>query len=72
MLYTAPVKNIVKDIRSAKDINQTELALMCGVSRQTIHSIEVGKYTPSVELAIRLAQSLKTTVEKIFFLPEDA
>lgn len=68
MLYTKVVRNIMKEIRIAKHINQTELAQMCNVSRQTIHSIEVGKYTPSVELALKIAKSLKTTVEKVFIL----
>jgi putative transcriptional regulator len=71
MLYTCSVENKMKEIRIGKDINQTELAIMCRVSRQTIHSIESGKYTPSVELALRIAKSLKTTVEKVFILEDE-
>ncbi len=64
------MKNILKEIRTAKDINQTELAEMCSVSRQTIHSIEVNKYIPSVELAIKISKILKKKVEDIFILEE--
>lgn len=46
----------------------TEMAKACDVSRQTIHSIEVSKYTPSVALALRLASVLGLSVEDIFEL----
>ena len=64
------MKNSLKDIRTHKNINQTELAELCSVSRQTIHSIEVNKYVPSVELAMKIAKVLKKKVEDIFFLEE--
>ena len=50
------------------EISQDELAKAVGVSRQTIISIEKGKYSPSVGLAIKLAHFLKVSVEDIFFL----
>lgn len=64
------MKNNLKSIRLAKEVNQTQLAKLCNVSRQTIHSIEVDKYTPSVELALKIAITLNTKVEKIFIYEE--
>ena len=40
---------------------------LCDVSRQTIHTLEVEKYTPSVELALKIARELDLYVEDIFF-----
>jgi putative transcriptional regulator len=64
------MKNKLKIIRTEKDFNQTEFAERCQVSRQTIHSIEVDKYTPSVELALKIAKNLNKKVEDIFFLED--
>lgn len=65
------VQNNLKEIRINQDINQSEMAKFCKVSRQTIHSIEVSKYTPSVELALRIAKTLNLAVEDIFELKGD-
>ncbi len=62
------MKNCLRDLRVSMNINQTQLAENCGVSRQTIHAIEIDKYTPSVDLALKLAKVLKTSVEKIFLM----
>ena len=51
-------------------MTQQELADRVGVTRQTILSIEKGNYNPSVELAMRLARVLGTTVETLFELAE--
>ncbi len=64
------VKTNLKDLRVKSDINQSEFARLCGVSRQTIHAIETSKYTPSVELALRIAIVLNLAVEEIFCLDE--
>ena len=50
------------------DLTQQELADKVGCSRQTIHSIEAGKFVPSVELALRIAQVLQVKIEDIFYL----
>ncbi|MEK7188202.1 MAG: helix-turn-helix transcriptional regulator, partial [Patescibacteria group bacterium] len=50
-------------------MTQEELAAKVGVSRQTIIAIEKGNYTPSVLLALRIAQFFKKPVEDIFYLP---
>ena len=54
----------------ADGMTQTDLAERVGVTRQTIHSIERGKYKPSIELALRLARELGATVEDLFELED--
>ena len=66
-----PLYNKVKQHREDKGINQTDLAKMCGVSRQTVSSIERGDYHPSVLLAIKLAEYFGTHVEELFQYKED-
>ncbi len=60
------MKNVVKDLRSARGLSQAQLGAATGVSRQTINSIETGKYLPSLPLAITLARFFETTVEAVF------
>lgn len=60
------MKNRVRELREQKGIPQGELAHDLGVSRQTINSIEVGRYTPSLPLAIALARYFGRTVEEMF------
>jgi len=58
--------NSLKEIRTARAVTQEDLASAVGVSRQTIISIEKGKYTPSVSLAIKIAKYFKASVEELF------
>ncbi len=51
-------------------MTQAELAQRVGVTRQTIHSIEKGKYKPTIELALRLARELGVAVEELFELDD--
>ena len=60
------MKNTVRERRAAKGLSQAELGAAVGVSRQTINSIETGKYLPSLPLAIGLARYFGTTVEDVF------
>lgn len=60
--------NIVKEERNKRQLTQTQLAELIGVSRQTIFSIETGKYVPSVILALKLAKELDKSVEELFLL----
>ncbi len=53
-----------------KGMTQERLAELSGVTRQTIISIEKGRYKPTVELALRLADVLNTSVEELFKLEE--
>jgi putative transcriptional regulator len=62
------MKNELKVFRAKKDITQKELATEMDVSRQTINAIETGKYNPSLELALKLAEYFETSVEEIFNL----
>ena len=62
--------NNVKVQRAIKNIGQSELAEKLSVSRQTIHSIESGKFVPSTLLALKLAKVFEVTVEEIFQLED--
>ena len=63
--------NKVKEVRIAKEITQQELADLLGVSRQTIFSIETGKYVPSTILALKIAKTFNKSVEKLFELERE-
>jgi len=58
--------NDVRDRREAADMSQADLADAIGVTRQTINSIERGRYDPSLELAFRLARFFDARVEDLF------
>lgn len=58
--------NDVRALREAAGLSQAALGTVLGVSRQTINSIETGKYDPSLPLAIAIARHFATTVEEIF------
>ena len=64
--------NRVRRYRFMKnEMTQRELADAVGVSRQTIHAIEAGKFNPSVRLALKLAAELEVGIAELFFLQED-
>lgn len=65
------MKNTIKVERAKLNITQSELAEKIGVSRQTINSIEIGKYVPSTTLALKLSKLFKITVNEIFQLEEN-
>jgi putative transcriptional regulator len=60
------VKNRVREQRLHATLSQAELGDALGVSRQTINSIETGRYVPSLPLAIALARFFDSTVEDMF------
>jgi len=60
------MENRLKVYRAMEDITQGELADRVGVSRQTINSIETGRYDPSLELAFKLAEEFDCQIEDIF------
>jgi putative transcriptional regulator len=62
----AAVRNDVRERRAAKGLSQADLAQRMDVSRQTINSIETGRYTPSLPLAIAIARFFGVAVEEIF------
>ena len=60
------MNNDVRELRTARGLSQGELAQEVDVSRQTINSIEQGRYTPSLPLALALARYFGRTVEEVF------
>lgn len=64
------MKNTIKVQRAIKDITQQDLAQAVGVSRQTINSIESGRYIPSTVLALKVARYFDKPVDEVFLLEE--
>lgn len=64
------LKNRLKELRARDRVNQTEMANLAGVSRQTISLIERGEYTPSVIIAMKIAQIFHEPLENVFRLEE--
>ncbi|WP_227396275.1 helix-turn-helix transcriptional regulator [Jeotgalibacillus aurantiacus] len=64
------IRNRVKELRARDGLTQGDLAERIGVTRQTIVSLEKGSYTPSLLLALNLAEVFKESVESIFFKEE--
>lgn len=64
------MKNYLLEMRQTRGLTQQELGDWIGVSRQTIISIETGRYNPSLDLAHRLAVFFETKIEEIFIFEE--
>ena len=60
------MKNRVEELRKSMEMNQEEFARAIRVSRQTVSSIETGKYNPSLELAFVISDFFGKTIEEIF------
>ncbi len=60
------MKNKIRELRKSLGYRQEDLASILGVTRQTINAIENEKYSPSLELAMKLSKLLNTTVEQLF------
>ena len=65
------LKNRLEEIRKRQGIKQEELADLLEVSRQTISSLENGRYNPSILLAFKIAKYFNLTIEEIFIYEED-
>lgn len=65
------MRTLLKEKRSAHSMTQEELSIMVGVSRQTIISLEAGKYKPSLVLAHKLAQAFQCRIEDLFLFEGD-
>ncbi len=65
------MKNRIEEIRGERGIRQEELAKALGVSRQTISSLENGRYNPSIMLAFKLAKFFGMSIEEIFIYEEE-
>ena len=66
------MKNRVEEIRKEKGIRQEDFAKCMGVSRQTISSLETGRYNPSIFLAYKIAHYFEMTIEEVFLFEEEA
>ena len=66
------MKNRLEELRKARGITQEELAALLEVSRQTISSMEKGRYNPSILLAFKIARYFGQSIEDIFLYEEDA
>ena len=66
------MKNRIEAIRKERGIRQEEFAKSMGVSRQTISSLENGRYNPSIMLAYKIARYFGMSIEEVFIFEEDA
>lgn len=65
------VKNRLEELRRQRGVNQEDLALALEVSRQTISSLENGRYNPSITLAFKIARYFDMSIEEIFIYEEE-
>ena len=65
------MKNRIEEIRKGRGIRQEEFAKALGVSRQTISSLETGRYNPSIFLAHKIALYFGLTIEEVFLFDEE-
>ena len=65
------MKNRIEEIRKDRGIRQEEFAKAMGVSRQTISSLETGRYNPSIFLAYKIARYFDMTIEDVFLFEEE-
>ena len=64
------MKNRIEEIRKGKGVRQEDFARALGVSRQTISSLETGRYNPSIQLAYKIARYFDLTIEEVFLFEE--
>ncbi len=64
------MKNRIEEIRKAGGIRQEDFAKAVGVSRQTISSLETGRYNPSIQLAHKIAKYFDLSIEDVFLFEE--
>ena len=65
------LKNRIEEIRKERGIRQEDFAKSMGVSRQTISSLENGRYNPSITLAYKIARYFEMTIEEVFVFEEE-
>lgn len=65
------VKNKIEEIRKERGVRQEEFAKLMGVSRQTISSLENGRYNPSIILAYKIAKYFDMSIEEVFVFEEE-
>ena len=65
------MKNRIEEIRKERGIRQEDFAKLMGVSRQTISSLETGKYNPSIFLAYKIAKYFVMTIEEVIIFDDE-
>ncbi len=65
------MENKIEQIRKEKGIRQEDFAKLMGVSRQTISSLETGRYNPSIFLAHKIAKFFEMSIEEVFIFGEE-
>ncbi|OGS52765.1 MAG: transcriptional regulator [Euryarchaeota archaeon RBG_13_61_15] len=65
------MRSRLKEFRARHDLTQDDLAKMVGVRRETILAIEKEKYSPSLELAYKIAKALRTTLDELYVFEEE-
>lgn len=65
------MQNRLRELREQHELTQEDLAVLVGTSRQTIISLEKGKYNPSILLAYKLARAFKLKIEEVFIFDEE-
>ena len=65
------MKNRVNELRKQKGIRQDEFARALGVSRQTVSSIETGRFDPSIMLAYKIAKLFELKIEDVFIFDDE-
>src|ERR1019366_4007314 len=63
---SSPIRNTIRDLRGVRSMTQQELADLIGVTRQTVNAIEGDKYSPSLEVAFRIAEVFGVRLEAVF------
>jgi putative transcriptional regulator len=68
---SSEIRNRIRELRVERGLTQEDLAQAVGVSRQSINSIERGRYIPSLQLALRFARFFLCTTDELFQLNEE-
>ena len=71
MVKPTRVTNSIRAVREAAGMTQVELARRVGVTRQTLIAIEQGKYSPTLELAFRIARVFRVPLDQVFQYPDE-
>ncbi len=65
------MQNKIKELRAKYNLTQQQLAEKVGVRRETIVFLEMGKYNPSLRLALQIAKTFQVSIEELFFLEDN-
>ena len=70
MVKPTRVTNRITELRAAAGMSQAELGDRVGVTRQTVNAIEAGKYSPSLEVAVKMARAFAVPLDAVFQYPD--